>query len=82
MAISLENGEIVLDEDMYATVKLPKGVGRRNEIKPHHVKRALGISRKEWGEIVVLSKSLSMTFRDTLSDSRRLTSASSTLKPG
>jgi hypothetical protein len=49
----------VPDEDIYATVKRPRGVGWRNKLKSQHVIRALGISPKEWGEILVLSKSLS-----------------------
>jgi hypothetical protein len=69
----------VPDEDIYATVKRPRGVGWRNELKSDHVIQALGISRKEWGEILVLSKS---RISDALSDWRRLTSGSSTRRPG
>jgi hypothetical protein len=43
----------VEDEDQYATVKRPKGSGSRNEIKKRHLIGALGISQKEWADIVV-----------------------------
>jgi hypothetical protein len=52
-AISLETGAIVVDEDVYATIRRPEGVGTRHDLKSSDVIAALGISRKEWGEILV-----------------------------
>jgi hypothetical protein len=52
-AISLETGAIIVDEDVYATIKRPKGGGTRNELKKSHLVRALGISEKEWQTMLV-----------------------------
>jgi hypothetical protein len=52
-AISLETGAIIVDDDVYAKVKRPKGGGTRNELKKSHLVRALGISEKEWEKILV-----------------------------
>jgi hypothetical protein len=52
-AISLETGEVVIDDDVYATIKRPEGQGNRNELKKSHVMEALGISPKEYEQILV-----------------------------
>jgi hypothetical protein len=52
-AISLETGAVVIDEDVYATVKRPEGQGKRNELKKSHVMEALGISPKEYEQMLV-----------------------------
>jgi hypothetical protein len=53
LAISNETGEVVEDEDVYATIARPRGSGSRNELCKRHLVAALGISKKEWQDIIV-----------------------------
>jgi hypothetical protein len=52
-AISLETGAIIDNEDVYATVERPQGSGQRNELKKRHLISALGISQREWQDMIV-----------------------------
>jgi hypothetical protein len=52
-AISLDTGAVIVDEDVYASVVRPAGGGTRNELKKTHLIEALGISDKEWRQILV-----------------------------
>jgi hypothetical protein len=53
-AISLETGAIIVNPDIYATVRRPNGSGDRHELNKRHLVRALGISQREWEDMIVL----------------------------
>jgi hypothetical protein len=74
VAISNHTGEVVEDEDVYATVARPRGSGSRNELCRRHLVAALGMSKREWQDIIVGLIALTC-FRDT--NSNRSTHASS-----
>jgi hypothetical protein len=53
VAISQQTGELVEDKDVFATVARPRGSGSRNELCRRHLVAALGISKREWQDIIV-----------------------------
>jgi hypothetical protein len=81
-AISLETGAVIVDEDVYATIKRPAGGGTRNELKKSHLIEALGISDKEWRQILVYSTTPSFMRHRKLTPSIRSMFALYSHSPG